>query len=180
MFGRRFIFIFVTFVIRLSNCLIEVLPLMILMTSEINHIIDRMFFRYCALLKKTISELYMNCYDRTSQFCCYRKRKSLFAIMHDYFGRICYQGKESFFLCCFLLVFVFWLLGVFGTIFEVYRFTFVLFCAIWYYLYNFQNVKNAHGGVLLLVKLQAEVCNFTKSNTPQWTFFTFFKLYKWY
>ena len=86
---------------------------MILMTSEINHIIDRMFFRYGALLKKTISELYMNCYDRTSQFCCYRKRKSLFAIMHDYFGRICYQGKESFFLCYFLLVFVFWLLGGF-------------------------------------------------------------------
>ena len=23
-------------------------------------------------------------------------------------------------------------------------------------------------------------CNFTKSNTPPWLFFTFFKLYKWY
>ena len=23
-------------------------------------------------------------------------------------------------------------------------------------------------------------CNFTKSNTPPWVFFTFFKLYKWY
>ena len=23
-------------------------------------------------------------------------------------------------------------------------------------------------------------CNFTKSNTPSWVFFTFFKLYKWY
>ena len=151
---------------------------MILMTSEINLIIDRMFFRYGALLKKTISELYMNCYDRTSQFCCYRKRESLFAIMHNYFGRICYQGKESFFL--FLLVFVFWLLGVFGTIFNVYKFTFVMFCAIWYHLNNLKNMKNAHGGVLLLIKLQAEVCNFTKSNTPLWTFFTFFKLYKWY
>ena len=25
-------------------------------------------------------------------------------------------------------------------------------CAIWYYLYNLKNVKNIHGGVLLLVK----------------------------
>ena len=32
---------------------------------------------------------------------------------------------------------------------------FVMFCAIWYYLYNLKNVKNAHGGVLFLVKLQA-------------------------
>ena len=39
------------------------------------------------------------------------------------------------------------------------------------------NVKNTHGGVLLLVKLQA---NFTKINTPPWVFFTFFKLYKSY
>ena len=38
----------------------------------------------------------------------------------------------------------------------------------------FKNVKNTHGGVLLLVKLQ------TKINTPPWVFLTFFKLYKWY
>ena len=37
-----------------------------------------------------------------------------------------------------------------------------------------------HGGVLLLVKLQAASYNFTKSNTPPWVFFTFLKLYKWY
>ena len=47
-------------------------------------------------------------------------------------------------------------------------------CAIWYILYNLKNVKNTDGGMLLLVKLQA------KSNTPQWLFFTFLKLYKWY
>ena len=29
-----------------------------------------------------------------------------------------------------------------------------------------KNVGNTHEGVLLLVKLQAEACNFTKSNTP--------------
>ena len=31
---------------------------------------------------------------------------------------------------------------------------------------QFKNVKNTHGGVLLLVKLQDQACNFTKSNTP--------------
>ena len=39
---------------------------------------------------------------------------------------------------------------------------YVMRCAIWYHLYNFKNVKNTHGGVLLL------------------SFFTSFKLYKWY
>ena len=53
-------------------------------------------------------------------------------------------------------------------------------CAICYYLYNFKKVKNTHGGVLILVTLQASVCKFTKINTPPWVFFTFFKLYKWY
>ena len=51
-------------------------------------------------------------------------------------------------------------------------------CAIGYHLHNLKIVKNTHGEVLLLVKLQA--CNFPKSDTPPWVFFTFFKLYKWY
>ena len=46
--------------------------------------------------------------------------------------------------------------------------------------YNLKNVKNTHGEVLLLVKLQAKTFNFTKSNIPPWVFFTFFKLYKFY
>ena len=46
-------------------------------------------------------------------------------------------------------------------------------------LCNLKNVKNVHGGVLLLVKLQAFSCNFTKSNTPPWVFFIF-GLRKWY
>ena len=58
--------------------------------------------------------------------------------------------------------------------------TFVMSSAIWYHLYNFKKVKNTHGGMLILVNLQAEPCNFTKINTPPWVFFTFFKLYKWY
>ena len=33
---------------------------------------------------------------------------------------------------------------------------YVMFWKIWYHLYNLQNVKNTHGGVLLLVKLQAK------------------------
>ena len=37
---------------------------------------------------------------------------------------------------------------------------------MWYDLYNLKNVKNTHGRVLLLVKLQANACNFTKSNNP--------------
>ena len=31
---------------------------------------------------------------------------------------------------------------------------YVMLCAIWYHLYNLKSVKNTHGGVLLLVKLQ--------------------------
>ena len=54
----------------------------------------------------------------------------------------------------------------------------MMFCAIWYHLYNLKNVKNTHEGVSLLVKLQA--CNFTKGNTSPWVFFTIFKLCKWY
>ena len=44
---------------------------------------------------------------------------------------------------------------------------------ILYHLYKLKNVKNSEGGVLLLVKLPAEVCNFTKSEIPPWMFFTF-------
>ena len=43
---------------------------------------------------------------------------------------------------------------------------YVVCCAIWYHLYNFENVKNTHGGVLFLV-------NFTKSNTPSLVFSRF-------
>ena len=50
----------------------------------------------------------------------------------------------------------------------------------WHHLYNLKNVKNSYGGVLILVRLQAEVGNFTEINIPPWVLFTFFKLYKWY
>ena len=33
---------------------------------------------------------------------------------------------------------------------------YVMRCAIWYHFYNLKNMKNTHGGVLILVKLQAE------------------------
>ena len=36
----------------------------------------------------------------------------------------------------------------------------VMLCAVWYHSYSLKNMKNTNGGVLLLVKLQAEVCNF--------------------
>ena len=32
---------------------------------------------------------------------------------------------------------------------------YVVYCTIWYHLYNLKNVENTHGGVLILVKLQA-------------------------
>ena len=50
----------------------------------------------------------------------------------------------------------------------------VMPCAIHYYLHNLKNVKNTKGRVLLLVKLQAKTCNFTKSDTPPWVLSTFF------
>ena len=46
---------------------------------------------------------------------------------------------------------------------------YVMRCAIWYHLYNLKNVKNTHGGVLILVK-----------HTSPWIFFMLFKLYKLY
>ena len=42
------------------------------------------------------------------------------------------------------------------------------------------NVKNTHGVVLFLLKKQVSDCKFTKSTTPPWVFFMFFKLYKCY
>ena len=50
-----------------------------------------------------------------------------------------------------------------------------MFCVIWYYFYNLQNAKNTHGGVCILVNVQAS--NFTKSSAS-WVFFTFLNLSK--
>ena len=52
-------------------------------------------------------------------------------------------------------------------------------CVICYYFYNLKNMKNTHGCVLLLIKLQAKACNFTKNNAAPQVFFTLFKLCKW-
>ena len=49
----------------------------------------------------------------------------------------------------------------------------VMFFAFWCHWYNLKNVKTTHGRVLILVKLQAEPCNFTKINTHSWVFLTF-------
>ena len=37
-----------------------------------------------------------------------------------------------------------------------YKLIYVVRCTIWYHLYNLKNVKNTHGEVLVLVKLQAK------------------------
>ena len=52
----------------------------------------------------------------------------------------------------------------------------VMVCAIWYHLYNLENVKNTHSGVLLLIKLRS-IWTFTNNNTFPRVFFT---LCKWY
>ena len=39
--------------------------------------------------------------------------------------------------------------GVLLVYFEQYQFNNVMFCTIWYHLYNLKNEKNTHGGVLL-------------------------------
>ena len=57
---------------------------------------------------------------------------------------------------------------------------------ILYNFYNLNNVKNTHGGVLLLVKLQAKAmleasCRLIQKVTLlHGCFSRFFKLYKWY
>ena len=55
---------------------------------------------------------------------------------------------------------------ILGLRFAQYLPNYVILCPIWYHLYNLKNVKNTHRVALLLVKLQASACNFTKSNTP--------------
>ena len=58
--------------------------------------------------------------------------------------------------------------------------SYVILRAVWYHLYNLKNVKNTHGEVTLLEKLQASACNFPASITPPWVLFPFFKLKNWY
>ena len=43
-----------------------------------------------------------------------------------------------------------------------------------------QNICGALRDLVPCAKSLAKACNFTKSNTPPWVFFTFFKLYEWY
>ena len=45
---------------------------------------------------------------------------------------------------------------------------YIMLCIIRYHLYNLKNVKNTHGGVLLLVRFQASASasKFFKSNIP--------------
>ena len=50
---------------------------------------------------------------------------------------------------------------------------YVMRCSIWYQLHNLKTVKITHGGVLLLVKIKAETCNFFKSYAPPWVFSRF-------
>ena len=51
-----------------------------------------------------------------------------------------------------------------------------MYCAIWYNLYNLKK-REKHQRSVTFPELQAEARNFTKSNTPSWVFFTFFKCF---
>ena len=44
---------------------------------------------------------------------------------------------------------------------------------------QFKNMNNTCGGVLILIKLQAKACNFTKSKLLHGCFSRFSKFYKW-
>ena len=72
-----------------------------------------------------------------------------------------------------------------------FRITIVILCAIWYHLWNSKNVKNAHGGVLLLAKFATLLATFATLLQPatllkitllQGSFsrFSFFELWEWY
>ena len=50
---------------------------------------------------------------------------------------------------------------------------------IWYHLYNLRNVKNTHGGVLMLLKLQAKPTTLLKLTILHGCLFMFLKLNKW-
>ena len=67
----------------------------------------------------------------------------------------------------------------------------VLGIFIWYqvFLQQFSVLKDWHIYIVIRCALEEcyfqqscrlKACNYTKSNTPLWVFFTFFKLYKWY
>ena len=52
-------------------------------------------------------------------------------------------------------------------------------CAIWYHLYNLKNVKNTHGGVLILVKLQAGIMGYVQTVSAMLQFIFLYK-YSYY
>ena len=54
---------------------------------------------------------------------------------------------------CFLL-YILKSFSLFSLVFLIREY--LMSCAIWYHLYNLKSVKNTHGGVLLLVKLQGK------------------------
>ena len=57
---------------------------------------------------------------------------------------------------------------------------FAMLCAIWYHLYILKNVRNIHGGVLLLAKCRLQPAPFLKVTLFHGCFSRFFKLYKQY
>ena len=46
-------------------------------------------------------------------------------------------------------------------------------CAIWYHLYNLKNVKNSHGGVLILTRFRLKPATLLKLTLLHWYFSRF-------
>ena len=64
-----------------------------------------------------------------------------------------YDSTQNFSLMFFVVIFHWFVLwAMFLDLFRSF-YWYVMRCTIWYNLYNLKNVKNTHGGVLLLVKL---------------------------
>ena len=51
-----------------------------------------------------------------------------------------------------------------------------MLCVILYHLHDLKHIKNTRGGVIPLVKLRGETCNYNESSTPPWVSFKFFEL----
>ena len=92
-------------------------------------------------------------------------------LCHAYLLKICgliFPSRTAY----FLYVCTTWLFKLQGDgksiswiVASLNKFAYETLRPIWYHLYNLKNMKNTHGWVLLLVKLQASAGNFTKSST---------------
>ena len=110
---------------------------------------ESIFQQTGALLTKNISVLFKvsrTLLQRQPELIDFIKGILLYVISLLFILYFCYM----LFVICYMLFICY-----FFVIICYMLFLYVMLCAIWYHLYNLKNKKNTHGGVLLLVKLQA-------------------------